>query len=163
MRLSRLALLSTTALLLAGCNGQNVGTVDPGQYSTDPAQATYAASLNVNIPSMTKTSTGLYYKDLTTGTGATAAAGFTARVQYTGWLVNGNKFDTSEGRTPAYFEFLVNAGHVIKGWDQGIVGMKVGGKRQLVVPPELAYGTTGSGSIPGGAILIFEITLLQVR
>ena len=163
MRSSRPVLLASFALLLAGCNGQNVGTVDPGTYSTDPATATYAPALNVNISSMTKTASGLYIKDLTVGTGATATAGFTARVEYTGWLINGSKFDTSVGRTPAYLEFLVNAGHVIKGWDEGVVGMKVGGTRQLVVPPELGYSTSGSGSIPPNAILVFEVTLIQVR
>jgi len=165
MRFSRLVPLVSTALLLAGCNGQNVGTssVDPGTYSTDPATATYAAALNVNIATMTKTASGLYYKDLTPGTGTTATAGYTARVEYTGWLTNGYQFDTSVGKTPAYFEFLINAGHVIKGWDEGVAGMKVGGKRQLVIPPELGYGTTGSGAIPPNAILVFEITLLQVR
>jgi len=163
MQYSRLVLCVSTALLLAGCNGQNVGTVDPGTYSTDPATATYATALNVSIPAMTKTLSGLYIRDLITGTGATASAGFTARVEYTGWLVNGYQFDTSVGKTPAYLEFLVNAGHVIKGWDEGVAGMKVGGKRQLVVPPELGYSTNGSGQIPPNAILVFEITLLQVR
>jgi len=163
MRSSRLALLASTALLLTGCNGENVGTVDPGTYSTEPATATYAAALNVDIGSMTMTADSLYYKDLVTGTGATAAAGYTARVEYTGWLVNGSKFDTTVGKTPAYFEFLINAGQVIKAWDRGVPGMKVGGKRQLVVRPSLGYGTTGSGAIPPNAILVFEITLLQVR
>ncbi len=163
MRVAHLVLLASSALVLEGCNGSNEGTFDPGTYSSDPATATYAAALNVSIASMTKTASGLYYKDLTVGTGATAAAGYTARVTYTGWLTNGAKFDSSEGRTPAYFEFLINKPEVIKGWDEGVQGMKVGGKRQLVIPPELGYGTSGSGSIPGNAILIFEIVLLQVR
>jgi FKBP-type peptidyl-prolyl cis-trans isomerase len=163
MRFSRLVLSASTALLLAGCNGQNVGTVDPGTYSSDPATATYAPALNVNIGSMTRTADSLYYKDLTVGTGATASAGYTARVEYTGWLINGSQFDTTVGKTPAYFEFLINAGRVIKGWDKGVVGMREGGKRQLVIPPSLGYGTGGSGAIPGNAILVFEITLLQVR
>ncbi len=163
MRAARLVLLVSATLLFEGCNGTNTGTFDPVIYSSDPATATFASSLNVSIASMTKTASGLYYKDLTTGTGATAAPGYTARVAYTGWLVNGTQFDTSVGTTIGYFEFLINAGHVIKGWDEGVRGMKVGGKRQLVIPPELAYGTTGSGAIPGNAILVFEITLLQVR
>jgi FKBP-type peptidyl-prolyl cis-trans isomerase len=112
---------------------------------------------------MTKTASGLYYKDLVTGTGATAAAGYTVRVAYSGWLVNGQQFDGTEKKVPPYFEFLLNAGKVIKGWDEGVQGMKVGGKRQLVIPPALGYGDNGSGSIPGKAILVFEITLLQVR
>jgi len=165
MRVARPALLALTAILAAGCTGSNVGTttVDTKVYTADPATSEYAAALNVSISSMTKTASGLYYKDLVTGTGATASAGYTARVQYAGYLVNGVQFDTSEGKTPAYFEFLLNAGKVIKGWDEGVQGMKVGGKRQLVIPPDLGYGTSGSGLIPGNAILVFEVTLLQVR
>ncbi len=163
MRSSHLVLLASATLLLAGCNGQNAGTVNPVTYSSDPATATYAAALNVTIASMTMTADSLYYKDLTVGTGTAASAGFTARVEYTGWLINGAKFDTSVGKTPAYFEFLVNANQVIKGWDEGVTGMKVGGKRQLVIPPALGYGATGSGSIPPGAILVFDIPLLPVR
>ena len=163
MRVARLSLLASFALLLVACNGSNEGTFDPGTYSTDPATATFASALNVSISSMTKTASGLYTKDLIVGTGATAAAGYTARVSYTGWLINGSKFDTSEGKSPGYFEFLMNAGQVIKGWDEGVRGMREGGKRQLVIPPGLGYGTGGSGDIPANAILVFEITLLQVR
>ncbi len=166
MRVARPALIAFAAFLLASCTGANTGTaptVDANVYTADPATSQYATALNVSIPSMTKTASGLYYKDLTVGTGATAAAGYTVRVQYAGYLVNGVQFDTSEGKVPAYFEFLLNAGHVIKGWDEGVRGMKEGGKRQLVVPPDLGYGTGGSGAIPGNAILVFEINLLQVR
>ncbi len=165
MRVVSPVLLATAAILLAGCNGTNAGTtaVDPGVYTADPATSSYAAALNVNIASMTKTASGLYYKDLVTGTGATATAGYTVRVQYSGWLVNGVQFDTTDGKTPGYFEFLLNAGRVIKGWDEGVQGMKVGGRRQLVIPPDLGYGANGSGSIPGNAVLVFEIVLLQVR
>lgn len=165
MRAVRPVLLATVALLIAGCNGSNEGitTVDNNVYTADPATSSYAAALNVNIASMTKTASGLYYKDLVTGTGATAAAGYTVRVAYSGWLVNGVRFDTTDGKVPAYFEFLLNAGRVIKGWDEGVQGMKVGGRRQLVIPPGLGYGENGSGSIPGNAVLVFEIVLLQVR
>lgn len=165
MRAARYVLLASVALVLVGCNGSNEGTtaVDTNTYTSDPATSQYASTLNVNISSMTKTASGLYYKDLTTGTGATAAAGFTVRVQYAGYLVNGAKFDGTDGKVPDYFEFLLNAGKVIKGWDEGVQGMKVGGKRQLVIPSDLAYGASGSGSIPGNAILVFEIILLQVR
>jgi peptidylprolyl isomerase len=162
MRAVRPALLAIAALLLTGCNGSDVTPTAPDTnvYTSDPATSAYASALNVNVASMTKTATGLYYKDLVTGAGATAAAGYTVRVQYAGYLVNGQQFDGTEKRTPNYFEFLLNAGKVIKGWDEG---MKVGGKRQLVIPPELGYGDNGSGSIPGKAILVFEISLLQVR
>ncbi len=165
MRAVRSLALVAAAVVIAACNGSNTGTtaVDTNVYTTDPATSNYASSLNVTIGSMTKTASGLYYKDLTVGTGATASAGYTARLQYTGWLPNGVAFDSTSARTPNYFEFLINAGKVIKGWDEGVQGMKVGGKRQLVIPPDLGYGSSGSGSIPGNAILVFEISLLQVR
>jgi FKBP-type peptidyl-prolyl cis-trans isomerase len=163
MRAAQLTLLASFVLAIAGCNGSNTGTFDPGTLSIDPATATFAPALNVDVKSMTRTADSLYYKDLIVGTGPTAAAGYTARVTYTGWLINGAQFDTSVGKTPAYFEFLINTGAVIKGWDEGVRGMQVGGKRQLVVPPHLGYGVSGSGSIPGNAILVFEISLLQVR
>jgi FKBP-type peptidyl-prolyl cis-trans isomerase len=165
MRISRFALAAAALVALGGCNGTNTGTtaVDTNVYTEDPVTSQYASSLNVNIGTMTKTPSGLYYKDLTVGTGATASAGFTVRVQYTGYLVNATQFDTSVGKTPDYFEFLLNAGKVIKGWDEGVQGMKVGGKRQLVIPPALGYGSSGSGSIPGNAILVFEVSLISVR
>lgn len=165
MRAVRPALLAIAALLLTGCNGSDVTptAVDTNVYTSDPATSAYASALNVSIASMTKTATGLYYKDLVTGTGATAAAGYTVRVQYAGYLVNGQQFDGTEKRTPNYYEFLLNAGQVIKGWDEGVQGMKVGGTRQLVIPPELGYGDNGKSPIPGKAILVFQISLLQVR
>ena len=97
------------------------------------------------------------------GTGETAVAGKVARVHYTGWLTDGTKFDSSVDRnTP--FEFRLGAHRVIKGWDEGVEGMKVGGKRQLRIPPELGYGDRGAGGrIPPGATLIFDIELLEVR
>jgi FKBP-type peptidyl-prolyl cis-trans isomerase FkpA len=106
--------------------------------------------------------------DLTVGTGAEATAGKTVRVYYTGWLYSTTASDNKGGVfesniTGIGFSFIVGAGTVIKGWDQGVVGMRTGGKRRLVLPPELAYGSQGSGAtIPGNATLIFEIELLGV-
>jgi FKBP-type peptidyl-prolyl cis-trans isomerase len=108
------------------------------------------------------TPSGVEYWDIVVGTGATAVPGKTVGVHYTGWLTNGKKFDSSvdRGRPVA---FPLGAGRVIRGWDEGIVGMKVGGKRQLRVPPELGYGTRGSlGVIPPNALLIFDVELLAV-
>jgi FKBP-type peptidyl-prolyl cis-trans isomerase FkpA len=106
--------------------------------------------------------------DLTLGTGAVAATGKQVTVDYTGWLQDpsqtdgkGQQFDTSIGRGP-FGPFALGAGAVIRGWDQGLVGMKVGGKRRLIVPPALAYGSTGSGTIPPNATLVFDIDLLSV-
>ncbi len=101
-------------------------------------------------------------EDLVVGTGAEAVSGKAVEVHYTGWLTDGKKFDSSVGRGP--FTFKLGAGMVIRGWDQGVVGMKVGGKRKLTIPPELAYGERGfPGAIPPSATLIFEVELLNVR
>ena len=107
--------------------------------------------------------TTLQQEDLEVGTGETAVAGKSVSVHYTGRLTNGSKFDSSLDRGQP-FDFPLGAGRVIKGWDQGIVGMKVGGKRKLTIPPELAYGDRGfSNLIPPGSTLVFEVELLAVR
>jgi FKBP-type peptidyl-prolyl cis-trans isomerase len=108
------------------------------------------------------TSSGLQYIDLQVGTGATAQAGQTVTVHYSGWLESGNKFDSSIDRGQP-FSFPLGAGRVIKGWDEGVQGMKVGGKRKLIIPSTLGYGARGaSGAIPPHATLIFEVELLGV-
>jgi FKBP-type peptidyl-prolyl cis-trans isomerase len=112
---------------------------------------------------MVTTASGLQYEDITTGTGIIAEAGKVASVHYTGWLTNGTKFDSSIDRGHP-FDFLMGAGQVIKGWDEGVQGMKVGGKRKLVIPPSIAYGDRGNGTlIPPGATLILEVELLDVE
>jgi len=99
-------------------------------------------------------------EDLVVGTGAEAAAGDTLTVNYTGWLADGSQFDSSYGKAP--YSFRLGTGAVIKGWDQGLPGMKVGGKRRLVIPPSLGYGSSGYGPIPGNATLKFEVELLSI-
>jgi len=111
----------------------------------------------------TTTPSGLQYWDIKVGTGAEAHSGQHVKVDYTGWLTNGKKFDSSVG-TGRPFEFLIGASQVIKGWDEGVPGMKVGGKRQLRIPGNLAYGKAGyPGLIPPDATLIFDVTLVSVR
>ena len=109
------------------------------------------------------TESGLQIKDLVVGTGEQARVGAIVAVHYTGWLVDGTKFDSSVDRgTP--FEFPLGQGRVIKGWDEGVATMRVGGKRELTIPPELAYGDRGAGAlIKAGATLVFEVELLEVK
>lgn len=109
------------------------------------------------------TPSGLKYIDQVVGTGEVAVAGKTVNVHYTGWLENGKKFDSSVDRGQA-FSFPLGAGRVIKGWDEGVQGMKVGGKRKLTIPSDLGYGSRGAGGvIPPNATLIFDVELLGVR
>lgn len=111
----------------------------------------------------TTTPSGLQYWDIVAGTGAVAAPGNTVKVHYTGFLTTGEKFDSSRDRGEP-FSFPLGAGQVIKGWDEGVAGMKVGGQRQLKIPPQLAYGSTGAGgAIPPNATLIFDVELLAVE
>ena len=110
-----------------------------------------------------KTASGLEYWDIKVGAGAVAESGQHVKVDYTGWLTNGKKFDSSVG-TGKPFDFVLGAGQVIKGWDEGVAGMKVGGKRQLRIPPDLAYGAKGyPGVIPADSTLIFDVHLLDVK
>jgi peptidylprolyl isomerase len=110
-----------------------------------------------------RTPSGLGYVDLVVGTGASPAAGDRVEVHYTGWLENGSKFDSSVDRGQP-FEFPLGAGRVIRGWDEGVATMKVGGKRRLIIPPDLGYGDRGAGRvIPPGATLIFEVELLRIN
>jgi FKBP-type peptidyl-prolyl cis-trans isomerase FkpA len=111
----------------------------------------------------TTTDTGLRYSDLETGSGETVTGrGQTIIVHYTGWLEDGTKFDSSRDRNEP-FSFPLECNYVIKGWDEGVKGMQVGGKRRLVIPPELGYGARGAGGvIPPNATLVFEIELLEI-
>jgi FKBP-type peptidyl-prolyl cis-trans isomerase len=141
-------------------------TTSPANESA-PTQASVPASNSAPTPvsgAPHKTPDGLEYWDIKTGDGAVATKGQTVTVHYTGWLAaNGKKFDSSVDRSEP-FEFPLGEGQVIKGWDEGVAGMKVGGKRQLRIPPSLGYGAEGAGgAIPPNATLIFDVQLLKVR
>jgi FKBP-type peptidyl-prolyl cis-trans isomerase len=125
------------------------------------------AAMPADAQQETKTASGLRYTDNKVGTGKTAAAGRDVEVHYTGWLyqdgLRGKQFDSSRGRGP--FTFPLGAGRVIIGWDEGVAGMKEGGRRTLTIPPDLAYGAAGAGGglIPPNATLQFEVELLRVK
>lgn len=130
-------------------------------FTKTPASLPFTGDINATSTDMEATE--LKVIDIVVGTGAEAVAGKTVSVHYVGTLTDGTKFDSSRDRgTP--FSFLLGSGQVIKGWDEGVAGMKVGGKRSLVIPPELGYGAAGApGAIPGNATLNFEVELLEVK
>jgi FKBP-type peptidyl-prolyl cis-trans isomerase len=140
------------ALALSACN--------PAEPVTSIDNTTFAAGLGVDLAASTKTASGLYYRDITVGGGATAIAGHTIAVHYTGALANGTIFDAN-GTNATPFSFVLGQGKVIAGWDEGVAGMKVGGSRQLIIPPALGYGAGGQGPIPGNAILVFTVIMVS--
>jgi FKBP-type peptidyl-prolyl cis-trans isomerase len=123
-----------------------------------PANESYAASLQVNIPAMTKVDTNLYYQDVTVGTGAVASVNKLVTVTYAGYLTNGTSFDSG-----TLTDQPLNNSNLIEGWVQGISGMKVGGKRKLVIGSNYAYGARGNGPVPGNATLVFDVELKGVK
>jgi FKBP-type peptidyl-prolyl cis-trans isomerase FkpA len=151
----RLTTVGIAACLIA-CGGS-------GDRTSSAAKGGFSASLEVDTAAMTKTPSGLRYQEVTLGQGEAATPGRTVSVHYIGWLPNGEKFDSSRDRDEP-FGFTLGAGEVIAGWDEGVAGMKVGGRRKLVIPPDLAYGTAGAPpDIPPGATLVFDVELLDVR
>jgi hypothetical protein len=170
-----LALLALTALAAAACGYPDpyatsgpVANESPGPVPTpSPSPGADECHAGAGLTPFTYPD-GLKYIDLTLGTGAVAVAGEQLTVQYTGWLSNcGKPFDSSRGRAP--FTFQLGKGNVVAGWDEGLPGMKVGGKRKLIIPSDLGYGpsgqqdpNTGAQVIPPNATLIFEVELIKV-
>lgn len=132
---------------------------------SEPVAPAAAVALNSAATSQTikKTASGLQYEDLVAGSGNTPSPGKQVTVHYTGWLTDGTKFDSSLDKNQP-FTFTIGKGEVVPGWDEGVMTMKIGGKRKLIIPPELGYGAAGAGGvIPPNATLVFEVILLDVR
>lgn len=152
-------LLAALVLLFAACGGGDDGETEAGG-GTD--EETAAADGDCSTEPTT-TDSGLQIKDIECGDGEEVEKGDTAEVHYEGRLEDGTKFDSSRDRGQT-FEFQVGAGQVIQGWDEGLIGMKIGGTRELTIPPELGYGAAGAPpAIPANATLIFEIELVDIK
>ncbi len=158
---SAIALILIASLgTLAACAKEDTPAPTTGTSSSEPATPAEESAAPTIDPA---TVTELQIEDLTVGTGAEAKPGTMVTVDYTGWLSDGTQFDSSVGSGQP-FQFALGQGEVIPGWDQGVAGMKVGGKRRLVIPPALGYGDQGAGGvIPPGAVLIFDVELLGVQ
>jgi FKBP-type peptidyl-prolyl cis-trans isomerase len=134
-----------------------------GAVAARPIQSIpFAAALDVDLSRMTKTPSGLYYRDIVVGSGPVVHGKVDVKVHYTGWLTNGVKFDSNSDDEPA-LTVPLGRGRAIKGWDEGLDGMRVGGRRQLVIPPELGYGSNRSGLIPPDATLVFDLKIVSVK
>ncbi|MEE9207723.1 MAG: FKBP-type peptidyl-prolyl cis-trans isomerase [Gemmatimonadota bacterium] len=167
--MKRFRLAGFALLLTAGA-----GCADSGSDSETPEAAVpetaglavspdFAAELGVDLESMTRSASGLYKQDLADGIGLSARPGHLVVIRYTGWIPNGEQFDSSED-DPEPYTFPLGAGRAIEGWEEGIAGMRIGGKRRLVIPPQLGYGSRGvPGNVPPNATLVYEIELIDIR
>ncbi len=161
MHRGHVALAALALIVVQGCDRAGDEAAPESSAATDQAPAVTVTNV---------TDSGLGIAELVVGDGDSAAAGQTAVVHYTGWLFDpgapgsrGQKFDSSRDRGQP-FRFPLGAGRVIRGWDEGVAGMRVGGRRELVIPPELGYGDRGAGGvIPPGATLVFDVELLGVE
>ncbi|MBC7895584.1 MAG: FKBP-type peptidyl-prolyl cis-trans isomerase [Cytophagaceae bacterium] len=150
--------LLLAAFVLAACSPNDSNA--PVQPETTLETQVWSSSLNINLSAMTKLPSGVYILDQVVGAGATLTGSPTVRVYYTGWLANGTRFDGNVGNaSPLSFSL----GGLIPGWQLGMQGMKVGGKRKLVIPSSLGYGTVANGPIPANANLVFDIELVGIN
>jgi peptidylprolyl isomerase len=159
------AVTFVVASTLCACAQES--TTKSGDVVVESSSGQQAAAPESTMPkgqpgAMSTTPSGLQYQDTVVGNGASPQPGQRVTVNYTGWLTNGKQFDSSVGREP--FTFTIGQGEVIKGWDEGVASMKIGGKRRLTVPPHLGYGERGAGAdIPPNSTLIFDVDLLGVQ
>ncbi len=151
----------------AGCGGSDTDTEAAEAAVSETAglavSPDFAAELGVNLENMTRSASGLYKQDLAEGIGLSARPGHLVAIRYTGWIPNGEQFDSSED-DPEPYTFPLGAGRAIEGWEEGIAGMRIGGKRRLVIPPQLGYGSRGvPGDVPPNATLVYEIELVDIK
>ncbi len=155
--LRRTAVLYVALAFVTGCLDSSA----PGD-AIPIEETSFASALGVNLTASTRTQNGMYYRDLTVGTGAVVANGQTLEVRYTGWLSSGFQFDSNRAAA-ATFSFVLGTGNVIQGWHEGLQGIRVGGSRQLIIPATLGYGPGGSGPIPGNAVIVFTVDVVAAR
>lgn len=157
--------LLVAAMFVAACSGGPSAGATESSPNTVPApqpvldivqRTTFDPSLDVHLDQMTRRASGLYVRDLVLGKGTPALKGRTAVVRYTGWLANGKQFDSGE------VSVTLGSNRTIAAWEEGVLGMRVGGKRRLIVPPGLGYGASGSGEIPPNAVLVFDMEVTEV-
>jgi FKBP-type peptidyl-prolyl cis-trans isomerase FkpA len=167
MAMSRIAMARTLvaiALVLApnacgggSSSGATSATPAPQPIAGDIERTTFAPALGVHLDQMTKRASGMYVQELTPGTGSVATRGRSVVVRYTGWLPNGKQFDSGE------ISVTLGTNKTIAAWEEGLLGMRVGGKRRLVVPPNLGYGARGAGDdIPPNSVLVFDMEVTSV-
>ena len=155
--------LVVATLGVIGCSDRPAPAAEPPAGATpDIARTTFAPSLGVDLKAMSQTPSGVWIRDLMVGTGEEATAGKEVAVHYTGTLTDGTQFDAN-GPSDAPMTFQIAAGGMIPGFDEGVKGMRVGGKRQIIFPPALGYGAQANGPIPANSILVFTIELVSAR
>jgi len=146
-------------LVAAACGGENAPATLEGPLPIE--QTTFAPELGIDLAGSNKSATGLYTRDLLVGDGPLVGDGQVVDVYYDGRLANGTQFDKTAPGNP--YSFPVGRGRVIAGWDEGVAGMRIGGKRQLIIPPALGYGANGIGPIPPNAVLVFTVEVVAAR
>lgn len=148
-------------VLAAACGGGGSGASDGPLPPSDPAMLTYADELEIDLSEFEKTASGLYIQDVVVGTGARANRTSRVWIMYVGFLPDGTVFDGQLQGDP--FHFRLGGSEVIRGWNEGVRGMRVGGRRRLIVRPGLGYGSRGRGDVPPGATMIFDVQLVDVN